>query len=92
MPKRSGSKTLYDAYWFPGFTPVKELRGVFGDRFARVIRLNRRSKKRSAVPAGLNIAAGMTSGGARSVTSLAAIIGFTSKWISAESTAGSAEA
>jgi hypothetical protein len=44
MPQATSRKTLYDAYRFPGFTPVRELRGVFGDRFARVIRLNRRSK------------------------------------------------
>jgi hypothetical protein len=90
MPQATSRKTLYDAYRFPGFTPVRELRGVFGDRFARVIRLNRRSKKRSAAPVGLKPEAGTTSGPARSAISRPAITGFTSKWISAESTAGSA--
>ena len=90
MPQTPKTKTLYDAYRFPGFTPVRELRGVFGDRFARVIRLNRRSKKRSAAPAGPSIEAGTTNDPARSATSRAATTGSTSKWISAESTAGSA--
>ena len=56
MLKSSQKKSLYDAYRFPGFTPVRELRGRFGDGWARVIRLNRRSKKRSAAPAGPFIA------------------------------------
>jgi hypothetical protein len=90
MLKSSQKKTLYDAYRFPGFTPVRELRGIFGDRWARVIRLNRRSKKQSAAPAGRNIAAGTTSDPARSAICRAATIGFISRWTSAGSTAGSA--
>ncbi len=53
-------KTLYDAYRFSGFTPVRELRGVFGDPKARVLRLNRRSKKQSAALAAPFIAVGTT--------------------------------
>jgi hypothetical protein len=90
MLKRPQEKTLYDAYRFPGFTPIRELRGRFGDRWARVIRLNRRSKKRSAAPAGLSIAAGTTGGLAISAIYLAATSGSISKWISVASTAGSA--
>ena len=45
-PKKS--KRLLDAYRFAGFRPVATLRGVFGDSHARVVRLVRRSKKRSA--------------------------------------------
>ena len=41
-------KRLLDAYRFPGFRPLEEVRGVFGDPKARVIILVRRSKKRSA--------------------------------------------
>lgn len=89
MPNPS-KKSLYDAYRFPGFTPVRELKGVFGDRFARVIRLNRRSKKRSAAPAAPSIEAGTTNDPARFGTSRPATTGSTSKWISAESIAGSA--
>ena len=39
---------MRDAYRFPGFRPVDDLRGVFGDPLARVIVLVRRSKKRRA--------------------------------------------
>jgi hypothetical protein len=92
MPHTSRRKTLYDAYRFPGFTPVQELRGVFGDRFARVIRLNRRSKKRFAGLVGLSIEVGTTSAPVRFGISRAGTTGSTSKWIYAESTVGSAEA
>jgi hypothetical protein len=33
----------------PGFRPVDDLRGAFGDPYARVLTLVRRSKKRRAV-------------------------------------------
>src|ERR1700737_2119984 len=45
----SKRKRLLDAYRFPGFRPVEQIRGVFGDPYARVIILARRSKKRPAV-------------------------------------------
>jgi transposase len=35
-------------YSFPGFRPKPTVRGIFGDPKARVIRLERRSKKRRA--------------------------------------------
>ncbi len=41
-------KRLSDAYRFDGFRPCEALHGVFGDRMARVVTLNRRSKKRPA--------------------------------------------
>src|ERR1700730_13370955 len=41
-------RRLWDAYSFPGFRPEPTVQGVFGDPKARVIRLNRRSKKRRA--------------------------------------------
>lgn len=88
MTQTRSKKTLYDAYRFPGFTPVGELKGVFGDRYARVIRLNRRSKKRCAAHVGLNIEGGMTGERARFAISLQAITGFISKWISVGSIAG----
>ena len=43
------SKRLQDAFQFEGFIPLARLRGVFGDPLARVITLQRRGKKRSAV-------------------------------------------
>jgi hypothetical protein len=44
----SRKRRLRDAYRFAGFRPVDDLRGVFGDPYARVIVLVRRSKKRRA--------------------------------------------
>ena len=38
-------KTLRDSYRFPGFTPQRTVIGIFGDSYARVIRLTRRGKK-----------------------------------------------
>src|SRR5436305_14778538 len=38
-------KRLLDGYRFPGFRPLPEVVGVFGDPHARVVRLVRRSKK-----------------------------------------------
>src|ERR1700726_4896359 len=45
------SRRLWDSYGFPGFRPEQTVCGVFGDPKARVIRLNRRSKKRLAAVA-----------------------------------------
>ncbi|MCH8039426.1 MAG: hypothetical protein IH977_03665 [Nitrospinae bacterium] len=44
-------RRLADAYRFPGFRPRATVRGVFGDPKARVLRLQRRGKKRRAAPA-----------------------------------------
>jgi hypothetical protein len=44
-------KTLSDSYHFPGFTPQRTVIGIFGDPYARVIRLTRRGKKQFVVPA-----------------------------------------
>src|SRR5271157_5638726 len=38
-------RRLVDAYRFAGFRPVEHVRGVFGDPYARIITLVRRSKK-----------------------------------------------
>lgn len=40
------SRRLLDEYRFPGFRPRAEIAGMFGDSRARVIRLERRQKKR----------------------------------------------
>jgi hypothetical protein len=61
MTFRPKKKSLYDAYYFPGFTPVRELKGVFGDAKGKVIRLHRRSKKQSAGLVARAIVVGMTS-------------------------------
>jgi hypothetical protein len=49
-------KRLQDVYRFPGFGPLAQVRGVFGDPYAVVITLRRRRKKHSAVSADLPIA------------------------------------
>jgi hypothetical protein len=41
-------RRLLDAYRFPSFRPIEDVRGVFGDPQARVVSLVRRSKKRRA--------------------------------------------
>jgi hypothetical protein len=53
-------RRLWDAYAFPGFRPQPTVRGVFGDPKARVITLERRSKKRSAAAVVEHIWAGTT--------------------------------
>ena len=53
---------MRDAYRFPGFRPVDDLRGVFGDPYARVVMLVRRSKKRRAGRAGGSNPAGTIEG------------------------------
>ena len=41
-------RQLRDEYRFPGFGPRAEIKGIFGDSKARVIRLKRIQKKRYA--------------------------------------------
>ncbi len=38
-------RTLHDSYKFPGFIPQRTVVGIFGDPYARVIKLTRRGKK-----------------------------------------------
>lgn len=47
----SKKKRLVDGYQFPGFRPKTTIKGIFGDPKARVIRLERRQKKRFAAHA-----------------------------------------
>jgi hypothetical protein len=42
-------KRLQDVYRFPGFVPLAQVRGVFGDPYAVVITLRRRRKKLAVV-------------------------------------------
>ena len=53
MDDKSGEATsaTLGSYCFPGFRPEQTVCGVFGDPKARVIKLNRRSKKRLAAVA-----------------------------------------
>ena len=50
------TKRLHDVYRFPGFVPLAQVRGVFGDPYAVVITLRRRRKKRAAAFADVPIA------------------------------------
>ncbi|MDP2815083.1 MAG: hypothetical protein Q8O19_00205 [Rectinemataceae bacterium] len=43
-------RRLLDEYRFSGFRPRAEIKGVFGDSKARIIRLERRQKKLYAAP------------------------------------------
>jgi len=66
-------RRLWDAYAFPGFRPLPTVRGVFGDPKARVITLERRSKKRSAAAVVERTWAGTTGAGVRFAICPAAI-------------------
>lgn len=44
-------RQLRDTYRFPGFVPLTQVVGVFGDSHAVVVSLRRRRKKQSAVNA-----------------------------------------
>jgi len=81
----SKKRSLLDAYRFPGFRPRARIKGIFGDPQSRVIRLERRQKKRRA--AGVAPGTGVSTT-ARSVVSGICPVGpcgFTWKWRSAES-------
>jgi uncharacterized membrane protein len=49
------TKRLLDEYRFPGFHPKAAIKGIFGEPWARVIKLERRQKKRFAVVVGRSI-------------------------------------
>lgn len=57
MGKTRKRRRLVDAYVFPGFRPLANVRGVFGDPQARIVTLVRRAKKRCATPAAQSIEA-----------------------------------
>lgn len=56
-------KSLSDGYVFPGFRPVRRVKGIFGDRFARVVVLKRRGKKLTAEHAARSVVPATTVGG-----------------------------
>jgi len=66
-------RRLWDAYAFPGFRPRPTVRGVFGDPKARVITLERRSKKRRAATVVARSRGGTTGARVRFAISPAAI-------------------
>lgn len=57
------TKSLSDGYDFPGFRPLRRVKGIFGDRFARVVVLKRRGKKLTAGRAARSVGHTTTVGG-----------------------------
>jgi hypothetical protein len=45
----SKTRRLNDVYRFPGFVPFSNIHGIFGDRYAVIITLRRRRKKRDVM-------------------------------------------
>src|SRR5262249_30869266 len=80
-------RRLWDAYWFPGFRPQPTVRGIFGDPKARVITLNRRSKKRLVAVAVTSRWAGTTERSAVCAIFPAATLGYFWNWKYGGSTA-----
>src|SRR5260370_28951442 len=58
-------RRLSDGYSFAGFGAKETVRGVFGDPDVRIVRLDRRSKKRFAAVVSGSATAGTTGGGGR---------------------------
>src|SRR2546430_12180330 len=73
-------RRLWDSYWFPGFRPQPTVHGIFGDPKARVITLNRRSKKRAAGAAVMSRWAGTTGKFGGGVIFRAATTGYFWNW------------
>src|SRR5207302_5724216 len=73
-------RRLWDTYWFPGFRPQPTVHGIFGDPKARVITLNRRSKKRTAGAAVMPRWAGTTGKFGGCVIFRAATLGYFWNW------------
>ena len=61
-------KHLTDAYAFPGFRPLRTVKGLFGDPFARIVVLRRRGKKPSAEHAARSAGPATTTTGEESAT------------------------
>jgi hypothetical protein len=72
--------TLYQTYVFPGFTPLKKLRGLAGDPDAWIIVLERHQKKLFAQPAAKGIERFTTTRPNGFGTGPAATCTFTCKW------------
>ena len=80
MPKTPKVRRLADAYRFPGFRTLQTVHGIFGDAHARLIRLVRRGKKRSAELVGRRIGVGTTAGNVGHGTCPVGTTGFIWSW------------
>jgi hypothetical protein len=85
-------RRLQDVYRFPGFIPMAEVRGLFGDPWAVVITLRRRRKKHAAGCVDGVAALSTINGHDASATSPVATDGSTSVFRYAGSTAPGAAA
>ena len=52
-------KSIRSLFTLPGFVAAAQLKGVFGDRYARIVKLRRR-KKQPSVPTVVTAAGGVT--------------------------------
>src|SRR5208282_3449912 len=68
MESGKRQRRLSDGYSFAGFRANETVRGVFGDPDVRILRLDRRSKKRFAAVAGRSGTGGTTGGCGRFAT------------------------
>jgi hypothetical protein len=83
-------KHLTDAYAFPGFRSLCSLKGLLGDRYARIVVLKRRKKKPSAESVARSTDPAMTSEGEESGTCPAAHSASIWNWSCVASSAGTA--
>jgi hypothetical protein len=88
MPRTRKLRRLSDAYRFAGFRPLATVKGIFGDPQARLVKLIRRGKKRSAVVAVQPRRGGTTAVIDGFVICPAAVIAFIWRWKFAGWTAG----
>jgi hypothetical protein len=84
------TKHLTDAYAFPGFRPLRTLKGLFGDRIARIVVLRRRGKKSSAGPVARSTGPAMTTADEEFATCPAVPTASTWSWSCVASGAGTA--
>jgi hypothetical protein len=73
-------KSLYDGYDFPGFRTLRRAKGLFGDRYARVVVLRRRGKKPAAGLVARSVGPTTTAGGGEFVTWPAVLSASTWNW------------
>jgi len=83
-------KSLYDGYRFPGFRTLRRAKGLFGDRYARVIVLRRRGKKLAAGRVARSVGPTTTAGGTEFVTWPAALSASIWSWKYVASSAATA--
>ncbi len=81
------NRKLLDEYRFPGYRPMANIKGVYGDPKARVITLQRTQKKRYAAVVGRHIEAITTRRGDAYEICLAGMPEYIWKWKCGESNA-----